>query len=487
MENHSPTLILAIYILYLAVLLTVGFLTSGRARTVADYFLGGRKIGPWLTAVSSTASSESGWVVLGATGLVYADGLSAWWFMPGCLIGYLINWLFLAGKMRRHSKEHNSITVPDYIAYSFGDRLELLRSVAVLIIFFSMLGYVAAQFTAAGKAFEAIFDWPYATGVLMGAVIIIIYTLMGGYFAVVWTDLIQGLLMAFGLVVMPVIAFFAVGGWPAVLHSAPNADFFTFSGGKTGYALFGMMVGLLGIGLGYPGQPHVITRYMSAASDDVIRRGRIISLVWGVLVFGGAVLLGLVGHALIPNLDDPEFLFPKAALMLLHPVIAGIMLSAILSAIMSTASSQLLVAASSVVKDLYESLFGRDPGEKRLVVMSRVTVLLLGTLSILFALAKVRVIFWFVLFAWSGMGAAFGPLMLLSVSKFKVNFWGALACMIAGFGVTVAWKLTGLSDSVIYELVPAFVLAFLMAWGVTVVTRASGQARRPGPYTLIIL
>lgn len=471
MESSSSTLILVIYILYLCVLLTVGILTRKRTKTVADYFLGGRKVGPWLTAVSSTASSESGWVVLGATGLVYADGLSAWWFMPGCLMGYLINWFFLAGKMRRHSKENNSITVPDYIAYSFGDRFHLLRSVAVLIIFFCMLGYVAAQFTAAGKAFQAIFDWPYATGVLMGAVIIIIYTLMGGYLAVVWTDLIQGLLMAFGLVIMPIIAFFVVGGLSAVISAAPDPSFLTFTGGKTGYALFGLIVGLLGIGLGYPGQPHVITRYMGAASDEVIRRGKIISIVWGFLVFGGAVLLGLVGRALIPNLDDPEHLFPNAALMLLHPVIAGVMLSAILSAIMSTASSQLLVAASSVVKDLYESLFGCDPGEKRLVILSRITVLVLGTLSILFALAEVRVIFWFVLFAWSGMGAAFGPIMLLSISKFKVNFWGALSCMVTGFGVTVVWKLTGLSDAVIYELVPAFVLASLMAWGVTVVTR----------------
>ncbi len=471
MESSTTNLILVIYIIYLAVLLTVGFLTSRRAKTVADYFLGGRKIGPWLTAVSSTASSESGWVVLGATGLVYADGLSAWWFMPGCLAGYLVNWLFLASKMRRYSKENNSITIPDYIAYSFGDRFHLLRSVAVLIIFFSMLGYVAAQFTASGKAFEAIFGWNYSVGVLMGAVIIIVYTLLGGYFAVVWTDLIQGLLMAFGLVIMPVIAFFAVGGSSVVLESAPNAEFFTLTGGKTGYLLFGSLVGLLGIGLGYPGQPHVITRYMSAASDDVVKRGRIISIVWGILVFGGATLLGLVGRALLPNLDDPEHLFPKAALLLLHPIIAGIMLSAILSAIMSTASSQLLVAASSVVKDLYESLIGRDPGEKRLVALSRITVLVLGTASILFALAEVRVIFWFVLFAWSGMGAAFGPLMLLSVSKFKVNFWGALASMIAGFGVTLIWKLTGLSDAVIYELVPAFVLALISAWLVTMLTR----------------
>jgi sodium/proline symporter len=475
MDNSTPTLILIIYLLYLTVLLSVGFMTRRRTKTVADYFLGGRRVGPWLTAVSSTASSESGWIVLGATGLVYADGLSAWWFMPGCLAGYLINWLFLAGKMRKHSKENNSITIPDYISYSFGDRMHLLRSVAVLIIFFSMLGYVAAQFTASGKAFQAIFDWPYYTGVLMGAVIIIIYTLMGGYFAVVWTDLIQGLLMAFGLVIMPVIAFFAVGGMSAIATAAPTPDFFTFTGGKTGYALLGLVVGLLGIGLGYPGQPHVITRYMGAASDDVIRRGRIISIVWGILVFGGAVLLGLVGRALIPHLDDPEHLFPNAALMLLHPIIAGIMLSAILSAIMSTASSQLLVAASSVVKDLYESLIGKDPGEKRLVSLSRITVLVLGILAILFALAEVRVIFWFVLFAWSGMGAAFGPIMLLSVSKFRVNFWGALACMVTGFGVTIVWKLTGLSDVVIYELVPAFVLAFMMAWGVTVATRGKNH------------
>ncbi|MBU0518329.1 sodium/proline symporter, partial [bacterium] len=339
-----------------------------------------------------------------------------------------------------------------------------------LIIFFSMLGYVAAQFTASGKAFEAIFGWPYVTGVLLGAVIIIIYTLMGGYFAVVWTDLIQGLLMAFGLIIMPVIAFFAVGGADAVAAAAPYPEFFKWGGGATGSALLGSVVGLLGIGLGYPGQPHVITRYMGAADEAVIQRGKIISMVWGIAVFGGAVMLGLVGRALIPELDDPEHLFPNAALMLLHPILAGIMLSAILSAIMSTASSQLLVAASSVAKDLYEGLLGKDPGEKKLLTLSRITVLVLGTLAILFALAEVRVIFWFVLFAWSGMGAAFGPIMLLSVSKFKVNFWGALLCMITGFGVTLVWKLTGLSESIIYELVPAFFAALLMAWLGTKIT-----------------
>jgi len=471
MTGHASTLILVIYLAYLAVLLAVGFATSRRTKTVEDYFLGGRRIGPWLTAVSSTASSESGWVVLGATGLVYADGLSAWWFMPGCLAGYAINWFFLAERMRRHSRDNRSITVPDYIAYSFGDRGHILRSVAVLVIFFSMLGYVAAQFTASGKAFIAMFDWNYPTAVLLGSVIIIVYTLMGGYFAVVWTDLIQGLIMAFALVVMPVVTFFAVGGLEAVRAAAPSPEFLTFTGGRTGYALFGLVTGLLGIGLGYPGQPHVITRYMSADSEATIRRGRVISLAWGVLVFGGAVLLGLVGRALIPSLDDPEHLFPRAALTLLHPVLAGVMLSAILAAIMSTASSQILVAASSVVKDLYESLLGREVEQRRLVRMSRWTVLILGALAIGFALTETRVVFWFVLFAWSGMGAAFGPIMLLSVSRFRVNFWGALACMVIGFGVTVAWKLTGLSDRVIYELVPAFLLASAAAVGVTLATR----------------
>ncbi|MFH1863259.1 MAG: sodium/proline symporter [bacterium] len=468
-------LILITYFVYLAVLLLIGFLTRKRSKTVADYFLGGRKIGPWLTAISSTASSESGWVVLGATGLIYADGLSGWWFMPGCLLGYLINWLFLAKPMRIYSKEHNSITVPDYIADSFGDRYHLLRSVAVLIIFFSMLGYVAAQFTASAKAFTALFGWDYTTGVLMGAVIIIIYTLMGGYFAVVWTDLVQGLLMAFGLVVMPIIAFFAVGGLPAIQQALPGPEFLTLTGGKTGRALLGLIIGLLGIGLGYPGQPHVITRYMSAESDAVIYRGRIIAIVWGILVFGGAILLGLVGRALIPDLEDPEHLFPRAALLLLHPIIAGIMLSAILAAIMSTASSQLLVAASCVVKDLYESVLEKDPGEKQLIMMSRITVLVLGAAAILFSLAEIRVIFWFVLFAWSGMGAAFGPLMLFSISKFRVNFWGAYACMVTGFGVTILWKVSGLSDRVIYELVPAFTLALLAAWGVTLLTRKAEE------------
>mgnify|MGYP000844631871 FL=1 len=261
-----------VFLGYMVILVIIGLMASAKTNTEEDFFLGGRRIGTWVTAVSSTASSESGWVILGIIGLVYKEGLSSIWFMPGCLLGYWFNWRFIAPKLRVYSKNTAAITLPDLFEEELGDSGHSVRMVSVFIIFASMMGYVAAQFTAAAKAFHSTFSLDYNVSILIGATLVILYTLMGGYRAVSWTDLFQGLLMVFALVILPVVAVNHVGGIGALWNKlAPRGEFLSLVKGNAFWGSVGAVLGLLGIGFGYPGQPHVLQRFM-AAEDDKIGR-----------------------------------------------------------------------------------------------------------------------------------------------------------------------------------------------------------------------
>ena len=468
--------IVVVFILYVAVMLGIGWWTSREAHSPEQFFLADRSLKAWVTAVSSTASSESAWAVLGTVGLAYKEGLSAAWFLPGCLLGYWINWKFLAEPLRRHSHATNAITVPDYLESRFGGGSHLLRWLSVVIIFSCMMAYVGAQFTAIGKTFDSIFGIPHTLSIPIGGVIILTYTMMGGFLAVAWTDFIQGLIMVGGLVLLALVALAELGG-PAGMVSAidqVNPDTLALMGGKTLAGFLGGVVGLLGIGLGYPGQPHVLNRYMAAKNEKVIRDGWWIALGWGVLMYVSAILLGLCGNALFPGLDDPEHLFPKAAESLLPTVLTAIVLTGVLAAIMSTVSAQIIVAASSVAHDIVHRLSRRKRTHAQLLAISRATIAVLGVGAMGIALAKTQVIFWFVLFAWSGLGASFGPLILFTLYSKNVTRQGAIAGMITGFTVTIVWKVSGLSDG-LYELVPAFLLAALAVWGVSRATQGAAS------------
>ncbi len=471
--------ILIVVGVYMALLLALGALAGRRTRSPVEFFLAGRSLGAWVTGVSSTASSESGWVVLGAVGMAYTQGVGALWFAPGCLMGYWVNLYFLAPRLRRLAADSGALTLPDCLVALFGDRGHLLRASSSLVVLVCLAGYLAAQMTATGKAMQAVVGLEYQHGIWLGGAIIVLYTLVGGFRAVSWTDLLQGLIMVFALVLMPLLALAAAGGYGPVLDGLAEVDpaLVSVTAGKGGFALFGFLIGLVGIGLGYPGQPHVITRYMAAASEEKIRQTQLIGMVWGVLVFYGAGLLGLAGRLAMPGLDDPEQLFPLLARQLLPPLLAGLMLAAVLSAIMSTVSSQLLVAASTVSRDLLEGVFRVARSGRASVLAGRLSVLGLGIAAMLVASGDVRAVFWFVLFAWSGLGAAFGPVLLLGLFTRRLERVGAAAGIATGFGVTVVWKLTGLSDTVIYELVPAFLLAGLVALGVSAVRLRGSRPR----------
>lgn len=438
----------AVMAVYLGVLLFIGWRAARRTHGGEDFHLAGRGLGAWAAGISSTASSESGWVTLGAVGMTYAHGISGLWFAPGCLLGYLVNLYVVAPRLRTLSEEQGSLTLTDVLTRRWGDPKHVLRLTSVAVILLCMMGYVAAQMTAAGKAFSSTlgFSGPggYVIGVLIGAAVITAVTSLGGFRGVAWTDLFQGLLVAAALIALPLYAILRLGGFSVLIAGlgAANPNFLSATGGRVGPAMWGFIVGELGIGLGYPGMPHVVTRYMAARDLHEVKRLSVIAMLWGVAVFYGAGLVGLAGRVFLPHLADGEQTLMVMSLKLLNPVLAGLMLAAVISAILSTVSSQLLVAASAVSYDIVEEVVGKAADDRRSLILGRWTVAVVGLLGVGLALGHVRVVFWFVLFAWSGLGAAFGPLVLFAVlAKDAVSRHGALAAMLTGLGVTVAWKL----------------------------------------------
>jgi sodium/proline symporter len=472
MTELSGTIVV-VFIFYVLAMLGIGVWTARVTRSPLDFFLADRSLKAWVTAISSTASSESAWAVLGTVGLAYKEGLSAIWFMPGCLLGYLVNWLFIAERLRKHSEENHAITLPDYFENHFDDKSHVLRLISVVIIFSCMMAYVAAQFTAIGKTFDAIFGIPHIISISVGGAIVLVYTMMGGVRAVAWTDFAQGIIMVLGLVILSLVALASLGGISGMIEEVGKAspETLQWMGGKSTAVFLGSTVGLLGIGLGYPGQPHVVTRYMAAKNTETIEKGTWIALGWGLMVYSSSILLGICGQALFPGLEDPEHLFLKAAEQLLPTLLTAIVLTGVLAAIMSTVSAQILVAASAVAHDVYSKMLKKTLSHETILLVSRITVLVLGLGAMFIALGETRVIFWFVLFAWSGLGASFGPLILFTLYSKNITRQGAVSGMLSGFLTTLIWKVTGLSDTVIYELVPAFLIATLSIYFVSRLTR----------------
>lgn len=465
--EHS-TLILISFIVYSLFIIGVGlYSTRRRKKTVADYVLANRELGPWVSAFSASASAESGWVMLGLVGVAFTEGLAAFWIMPGIAAGYLFNWFILAERLRKSTADTGAVTLPQFILHRFGRDSSALRVVSIVIITAAMLGYVAAQMNAAGKAFDAVFELPYWLGVVAGAFIILAYTVTGGFRAVAWTDLIQASFMVVALIGMPILMLADVGGYSTAMYTlaAQNPQLLTFSAGNVGWVLLGFVVGYVGIGLGYPGQPHVLARFMAAKDTKTVREGGFIAFGWFFLVYLGAIFFGLFARAYFGNLADPEQALPLATTELLPSVIAGFVIAAIVAAICSTADSQLIVVSSTFSRDVFRRDKGKaehSPAEmRRYQLWDSGTLLVLGLISVFFALTKNRVIFEFVLYAWAVLGACFGPVVILGLLWKRANKAGALAGMITGLIVVLVWRNVTVLKSAVYELVPAFFLALL--------------------------
>ncbi len=478
---ESGFVLAASFVVYtLAIVFTGIYSTKRRKRTEADFVLANRELGPWATALSASASAESGWVMLGLVGEAYLFGMSAFWIVPGIAAGYLFNWFVIAERLRRRTTQSGAVTLPQFISHRFGEKSTLLRVIPVVIITAAMLAYVAAQMNAAGKAFDAVFHLPYWTGVLIGASIIMVYTYAGGFRAICWTDVIQAGFMFVALIGMPIITLVKIGGWGEFLAEVNQIDpnTLTWAGGQTGLVAIGFVIGLLGIGLGYPGQPHVLSRFMAVRDKESVRRGGTIAISWMILVYLGAILFGLLAKVFFGELSDPEQALPRAVADFLPPILGGFVTAAIVSAICSTADSQLIVVSSTISRDMLPFLTrSQDPEVrfKKVLRLDRAVLIVLALVSVFFALTENRVIFEFVLYAWSALGASFGPLVILGLLWKRTTRAGAIAGMITGSVVTVIWRNTPVLKVALYELVPAFALAFLAIVLVSLITR-SGRA-----------
>ncbi len=448
-------------IVYQVVLLAIGFWASRRTRSEDDFYLGGRSLGPWVTAISANASSSSAWTLVGVSGAAYAWGLSAIWLLVGVLAGMLLAWFYVAPRLRAQA-EGTDLTLIDFLS---GPRAQpggiRNRRIAAIIVLVSFAFYVSAQFSAAGLAFEQSLQIDARLALLIGVAIIVLYTLLGGFWAVSSTDLLQGLLMAAAAVVLPVIALLAIGGpaelWQG-LRGDPDPAIGAITGSHLGLAGLGLVVGCIAIGTGHSGQPHVLNRFMALGDPAHMRRAQLIGISWTALVLAGMLIVGWSARMLLSSDAVGEGALFGVAQQLLPPVSAGILVAAILSAIMSTADSQLLVAASCVTHDL-----PKRPGGPHALRWARLTVLGLSALSLLLALYAPQSVFDRVLFAWHAVGSAFAPLVLVRLAGRRIPAGSVTAVLLVGSLGTIALSLLPNTPGDWLERLAPFTLALLIA------------------------
>ncbi len=465
---NSQLIIAILFGLYIAGMLGIGWMGYLRTTTLSDYLLGGRKMGAFVTALSAGASDMSGWLLMGLPGAVFVAGLSELWLGIGLLCGSYLCWLVVAAPLRRASEELGALTISDYFEFRFKDKSRVLRLLTAAFILFFFMIYTTAGLVAGGKLFNSIFSISYPIAVFVGTAAIIVYTMIGGYIAVCWTDAVQGILMCGALIVVPVLAVFNGGGaeaaWSEILSNSPDA-FNLFNSDNGGSLSAIALVSSVGWGLGYFGMPHILTRFMAISSVERVPVARRIALGWTAISLMGAIGVGLAGIATFGagGLADSETVFIELIQHSFHPVLAGICLAAILAAIMSTADSQLLVCTSVITEDLYRTFFKRDAAEKELVLVGRISVLVISLIAMGMALSGAKGVMELVSYAWAGFGAAFGPVLILSLYWKRMSGFGAIAGMIAG-GITVMiWKSLegGIFD--LYELIPGFFISSLVA------------------------
>ena len=475
------------FIFYLIVILVVGFITYSINKSHSDFFIAGRKLNPWVVAFSERASGESAWLLLGLPGAAFASGLMEFWSALGCVSGIIFYWFFIARPLREETEKVGAITLPTFLAAGFDKGQAAIRVIATFIIIFFFIFYLSAQFNGAGKILNVTFGLDQTTGMILGAVVIIFYTMMGGFFAVAWTDMVQGIIMIGTLVVLPLVAMVELkeiseGAKPlAELTASAGHPLLSFTGGKTGWAAAAMIISGLSWALGYMGQPHLLTRFMAIDSPENIKISRRIAIAWVIPAFAGALVIGIVGAGIYEQgmFDDIEKVMPYMANELLPAWLAGIFVSGAIAAMMSTADSQLLVISSSIIEDFFHRTLGRDPGDKSLLRSARIITLLVGILAFVIALSSDKLIFSMVSYAWAGLGSSFGPLILLILTWKKVTWQGVIAGLITGFTSTVIWSELDALDAVISVRFVSWVAAILAVWITSMLTRTNTANSKP--------
>ena len=493
--------ILAAMIIYMAAVIILGVTFAKKANASSDaYFLGGRSLGPWVTAMSAEASDMSGWLLMGLPGVAYWCGIAdAAWTAIGLAAGTYINWLIVSKRLRRYSeKAGNAITLPEYFSNRFHEKRKVIMTIAAVFILIFFTVYAASCLVTCGKLFSTLFDMPYVPMMIVGAVFVLIYTIIGGFLAESASDFMQAIVMIVALGVIVCVGTVSAGGLGAVIENAQSIpgflDFFGIATPETvdgvqqmagGQPVFGeaakysflTIASALAWGLGYFGVPQVLLRFMAIRHEDELKRSRRIATVWVLISLFIAVFIGLVGRTLYPTAlttsSEAENVFILLATNLLPPLIAGFVMAGILAATISSSDSYLLIAASAFAKNIYQGLFRRKASDREVLNVSRLTLLLIAVVAIIIALDENSVIFTIVSFAWAGFGATFGPLMLFSLFWKRTTREGAVAGMIGGAGMVFVWNLLirplgGMWD--IYELLPAFVFSCICIVAVSLLT-----------------
>lgn len=469
------------FIIYLLLMLLIGVYAFRQTANLSDYILGGRRLGKWVTALSAGASDMSGWLLMGLPGALYLGGFSEAWIGVGLMLGAYINWKITAPRLRFFTEiNQNALTLPDYFANRFNDSRHWLRLVSgsIILVFFTV--YVASGLTAGAKLFEASFGLNYHLALWVGGLVIISYTFLGGFLAVAWTDLVQGLLMAAALVIAPLVIYAELGSFQEIsdklvaidaLDLTHRSDWFA---GKSMSDYIGSIgfISLMAWGLGYFGQPHLLARFMAAKSVKEVHGARRIAMSWMLICMLGAISVGLFSIAYFHGspeakllAKDSEQVFLLASKVLFNPWISGVLLAAILAAVMSTIDSQLLVSSSAVTDDFYRSLVRPEASQTELVWVGRVSVLAVAAIALWIAADKNAKVLALVANAWAGFGSAFGPVVLLSLLWKGMTKWGALAGMVMGALTVIFWVqfkgLLGESWSQVYEMIPGVILSSL--------------------------
>ncbi|WP_018933672.1 sodium/proline symporter PutP [Gracilibacillus lacisalsi] len=445
------------FIVYLVGMLVIGIIAFRLTNNLSDYVLGGRNLGGSVAALSAGASDMSSWLLLGLPGAMYAGGMNQIWLAIGLAVGAYLNWQFVAKRLRTYTEvAKDSITIPDFLENRFRDKSRILRVISALVILIFFTFYTSAGLVGGAILFEQSFGIEYQSALWIGAIVIISYTFLGGFLAVSWTDFFQGILMFIALIIVPIIAINAAGGWDKVVSQVGSIDP-GYLNAFTDTTAIGI-ISLLAWGLGYFGQPHIITRFMAVKSTKEIPKARFIGMSWMVFALYGSIFTGFAGIAYFADtpLDNAETVFIAFTQELFNPWVAGILLAAILSAIMSTIDSQLLVSSSAVAEDFYKGIIRKNASQKELVWIGRIAVIIIAIIAILIAQDPESQVLDLVEYAWAGFGAAFGPIIILSLFWKRTTVGGAIAGMVVGALTVIVWEQLegGIFD--LYEIVPGF-------------------------------
>lgn len=500
MDNQTIQILIAM-VIYMAIVIGIGVVFAKTAnKSSENYFLGGRSLGPWVTAMSAEASDMSGWLLMGLPGVAYWCGVAdAAWTAIGLAIGTYLNWLIVSKKLRRYSIRTNAITLPEFFSNRFHEKKKVIMTLSALFILIFFTVYAASCFVTCGKLFSTLFGTSYISMMIVGAVFVLLYTILGGFLAESASDFMQGVVMIIALTIIVIVCTVRAGGFDAVIENAGKIpgflDFFGLATpvldetGKqiveAGAPLFGEAApyGLLKIcsmlawGLGYFGMPQVLLRFMAIRKEDELKRSRRIAMIWVIISLAVAVFIGIVGRQLFPTehltSSSAENIFITLAKSSLPAILAGFVMAGILAATISSSDSYLLIAASAFAKNIYQGIFDKKASDKKVMTISRIALLLIALIAIIIALDENSVIFKIVSFAWAGFGATFGPLMLFSLFWKRINRAGAIAGMVGGAGMVFLWKLVISQIGgafAIYELLPAFIFSSICIIVVSLLT-----------------